>query len=530
MKSKEKQTKNLDLKKEIHNILTLYNSKEFLKAKNKTKKLIEIYPKESNYYNLLGLILSQENKTEEAANVFKKAIKINPNFAVAYNNLGNIYKNRGNIKIAIDHYKHAIKLDPVGPEPYNNLGNLYKSINKVDESIRNYKKAIEINPKLFTALNNLGNAYKSIGKFDEATTSYLRSIKVNSENYYTYRNLGLIIKWDEQNPLFLKMKKAYSENNFSKDQKRELTFALGKAYEDIKDFQKSFHCYERANFIAKDFFSYSNKKNRDEFNSIKKTFNKKVFKDFKIIVKKKIQNKIPIFIVGMPRSGTSLVEQILSSHSKIYGAGETEIIDNLIKKHFYKKKNFSIYNNFFNNDKKTINKLVSEYFDIIKKFSNSKNYVTDKLPFNFKWIGFIKLIFPNAKIIHCNRSKKDICFSIYKNYFPYRKLDFAYSFKSIIEYYKLYENLMIHWNQISPKIIYDLQYEKLVEQPNIQIKKLLNYLELNWEDSCMNFYKNNRAVNTASDIQVRKPIYKTSINNWKQFEKFLPDIFNKLKD
>ena len=163
-----------------------------------------------------------------------------------------------------------------------------------------------------------------------------------------------------------------------------------------------------------------------------------------------------------------------------------------------------------------------------KSLSPYSKKISDKLPINFKWIGLIKLILPNSKIIHCNRNSKDVCLSIFKNYFVSDKLKYAYNLKELTEFYKLYSNLMKHWEKTLPKFIYNIKYENIIHHPDREIKRLLKACDLEWDASCLKFYENKRAVKTASDTQVRKKIYKTSLYFWKNYKKFMNQFFKNL--
>ena len=276
------------------------------------------------------------------------------------------------------------------------------------------------------------------------------------------------------------------------------------------------------NNITRKKIKYSVNNDKKLFKSIKIFFNKKLYTNKKIKVNKK--STIPIFIVGMPRSGTTLIEQILSNHTKVFGAGETEILDKLINKYAILNKKKKLSKNF-------LIKCGNLYISELEKISNNSKYIIDKLPFNFRWLGFIKLILPNAKIIHCIRNSKDTCMSIFKNYFPYRSLGFAYSIDEIINYYESYRDLMKHWGNLFNEVnIHNIKYENLINSPEDEIKKILKFIDLDWENNCMNFHENKRAVFTASDIQVRKPIYQSSINSWTNYKKYLPEKFLNLKD
>ena len=513
---------------ELNELFNLYHSKQLIKAKTKGLRLVRQFPKAFILHNMLGLILSDKKEFKKAIDSFKKAIKIKPDFAIAYNNLGNIYKNNGKTNLAIKHYKKAIGINPKSPEPYNNLGNIYKSKNKLLDSINFYKQAININPKLFIVHNNLGIAYKVLGKFNEARQCFIETIKIKPDFYYAHRNLGLINnrKLTSENLEILK-------NNFinlkkDSDQKRELAFTLGKAHEDIEDYNEAYKYFLQGNAIARKSFNYSIAREKRLFKTIRSSFNRKLYQSIDIKIKK--EKITPIFIVGMPRSGTTLVEQILSCHSKIYAAGETEILDRLIVKFINKKLNYTFLNKKNLLNMKFIRRLGNEYILELNKISDGSKFIIDKLPSNFRWIGLIKIILPNAKIIHCNRNARDTCLSIFKNYFPYRAMGYSYSLIETIDYYELYKKLMIYWKSILSDFIYEIKYENLIYSPEIEIKNLLNYLNLKWEKECLNFYNNERPVHTASDAQVRRPIYKNSINYWKKYEKYLPLSFKKLED
>ena len=222
----------------------------------------------------------------------------------------------------------------------------------------------------------------------------------------------------------------------------------------------------------------------------------------------------------MPRSGTTLVEQILSSHSAIYGAGELNFLDNAINLIDWQNNKIQ---------KKDIMEIRKNYINELKKISKS-TYTTDKMPLNFRWIGFIAYAFPNAKIIHVKRDAMATCWSNYKTNFSKNGMAFTFNQIDVAKYYQLYEDLMKFWHKKFPKKIYELNYEKLTENQEEEEKKLFNYLNLNWEDSVLEFYKNKRIVQTASSIQVRKKMYKGSSKEWKKYKKWLEPMIKALNE
>ena len=233
--------------------------------------------------------------------------------------------------------------------------------------------------------------------------------------------------------------------------------------------------------------------------------------------------------MGLPRSGTSLAEQIISSHSLVYGAGELNYLENLIKEKFFLNNKLNLNLPLENKFNSLVQDVGNRYVDLIQNFKTSKNIITDKAPQNFKWIGFINLIFPNAKIIHCQRNPKDNFLSLYKNFFP-EGLEWTYNEDNLISYYKNYKTMIKFWKKIFPNYIYDLVYEEIINNPEKEIKRLLNFCDLNWDDNCLNFYKTKRSIKTLSVAEARKPIYKSSLSGSLNYEPFLKDYFIKLEN
>ena len=238
-----------------------------------------------------------------------------------------------------------------------------------------------------------------------------------------------------------------------------IAFSLGKANEDIGETVKSFGYYKLANKINRSKINFSIENEKRYFEEIKNTYNKNLFDKYKHFT---FENKSPIFIVGMPRSGTTLVEQILSSHTKVYGADEIMYLPQLIDKYFGLDKLNSYLRGVLDFKNTDLTKLAKEYISLTKSVSKNSERITDKLPANFLYIGLIKLILPNSKIIHCLRNPKDNIFSIYKNYFSGNKIKYGYDITETVEYYNLYTDLMNFWNKLIPNFILNLKYENLI--------------------------------------------------------------------
>ena len=513
------------LKKKIQTILNLYNSGKFSKAELLCKDLIKSNPKVVYLYNNLGLILTARKKIDQAIFWYEKGLKIQPRYAMIYNNLGAIYKLKKDIKKAEYYYKKSIELDDKIPDAENNLANLYISINRFTEAIKCYKNAIKKNKNFVVAHHNLALAYKTLGEFKNAEKHLKEAVNLNPNFYHAHKALSQVIKYTKKTEHLLTLKKLYKNSKANEFGRMELSFALGKAFEDIKNYKEAFKFYSEANSIKKKYINFSLDDEKREFDDIKKIFKKEFFNKFE--KPGNTSDKI-IFILGMPRSGTSLVEQIISSHSKVYGGGELNFLVDLVTNHFKNKINNTSLDDFNNINELNLTYLGQEYLDNLKFVSEKKDKITDKLPINFKWIGIIKLILPNSKIIHCVRNPKDTCLSIFKINFPNPELKYAYDLNDLVEFYNLYYDLMKHWKKTLPDFIYNIEYEKIVKNPEYEIKNLINACSLDWDVNCLKFYNNKRAIKTASSTQARKKIYKSSINSWKNYQNILNKFFAKL--
>ena len=478
-------------------------------------------------HNLLGIIFTGQKKSDQAIECYNKAIKLDPSFAMAYNNLGLEYSNyKKYIFKAENLYKKAITLDSKIAEPHNNLGSLYNSLNRFDEAIESYKKAIKLNSNLVITHHNLGNIYVTVGSFELAKKEFETVIKKNPFYTNSHRSLSRLIKYAGNEKHLNEMRDVFTKiDDVDYINKSNISFALGKAYEDIKDFKNSIFYYKKANLCYRKTLNFSLAEEKEKFKEVKEIFSKELFNKYNKTGNEKVD---PIFILGMPRSGTTLLEQIISSHPNIFGADEVNFVPELLNENFGNNKLNLYFDKVVDFNSSDFKKMGESYIKKMQEICKNNIRTTDKLPKNFLNIGFIKLILPNSKIIHCTRNSKDNCLSIYKNHFPSGQISFAYDFDEIVSYYNSYIDLMHHWNGLFPNFIYNVKYENLISDTKNEIKKLLNFCDLSWNDECLNFFNNKKPIRTASDIQARSKIYNTSINSWKNYETYLKEYFDKL--
>lgn len=473
---------------------------------------------------LFGLLAFKLKKYDIAEQLFIKVLKLNPSFALAWDNLAKLYRIQNKLSKSIPAFKNLIKLDPNNFEALVSLGTVYIKLSKYKDGIDLYKKALVINPENARVHLSMGHALKTLGNRKECERAYQNAIKHYSLSGEAYWSLANLKTYQFDSNEIIAMENAI-KNNMHQDELIQIYFALGKAYETNKNYKKSFKNYQKGNWEQRKKINYNAEEYKKYTDEIIQFFssNKDLLK-----INKGYLSKEPIFILGLPRSGSTLIEQILSSHSLIEGTQELPNIMGIsreIKSMDIDKKypsNIKILNDddFFNYGLKYINET--------KWTRSDKPYFIDKMPNNYIHIGLIKLILPNAKIIDARRNPMDACFSCFKQYFA-RGQHFTYDLDDIARYYKDYERLMDFWKSIFPDSIYTIKYEDVINDPDNGVHSLLNYLELDFEDSCLNFYKSKRPVKTASSEQVRQPIYKSGLDYWLNYENDLLTLRNHFK-
>ena len=539
---------------QVKNLESLYNNKNFIELIKYSEVFLKKFPESKFIYNLIGVSYFNLGKYSNAIENYNKSISINPKNSEAYNNKGLCLKKMGDFEGALKNYKLALKINPNFLDVYNNIGNLYYELKSFKDSekiwydglkvspndivlLRNlgallfekkgenslakkkFEKILALSPEKPFALNYLGMIYKSEGKFDKAERYFKNAIEVDPYYSEAYYNLSYLKKFNKQNYFLRKLEKLYSSKQVSEEDKVYICFSLAKAFDDLEKYPLSYKYLSEGNFLRKKLIGYNINKDKKLFSKIYKNFKQFQNDNFKLPDYNNLNNKVPIFILGMPRSGTTLVEQIISTHSKVFGAGELNILSNSIYKLDILNKKVS---------KDSLLKLRKLYLAHINEFNTSKKMVVDKLPANYLWIGLIFTIFPNAKVIHVKRNAVATCWSNFTKYFSNPGIGFVYSLSDLLKYYKMYLEMMDYWDGCFPRKIYNLNYETLTEDPINEIKNLISYLDLEWEDECLKFYNNPRIVKTASSLQVRQKIYRGSSKKWLNYSQFLNKLEKEL--
>ena len=515
------------------------------------KQAISINPEHADLFNNLGIALHQQSKLEEAIDAYEKAIQIKPDFAEAFNNLGKALSAHNDLDKAIDSFYMAIAYNPDFAEASNNLGNAFHEIGKLEsaiaayesaistksnyaeayynmanalqglgdlgQAIEAYQSAIDIRPDYAEAYHNMGSAFQDEGKLDQAKEAYNNAIIFKPDYVMAFHHLSVIKTFAKGDPQIKRLDKLIVDPQLTELDRCRLFFVSAKVQEDLGQIEKSLRDLKKGGSLRKKLLNYHIQQDQRLFTDIKQTASHT--RGQPITPFADPADPIPIFILGMPRSGTSLIEQIVSCHSEVLGAGELELFGELAGELASGSKVA---------EQKQLLEIRQNYLQELRKLSNGHRYVTDKFPHNFLYVGLIINALPEAKIVHVTRNAAATCWSNFKTYFSSNGLGYSYDLRDTVEYYQLYDDLMNYWHQQYGSLIYRLDYDLLTLNQEIETKKLVTHLGLDWDGACLLPHENKRIIRTASQEQVRQRIYTGSSNEWRKFEPFLEGIFDEL--
>lgn len=532
---------------------TLYEQGRLEDAIAAYRRALCIKPDYANAYISMGNILHEQSKLEEAAAAYEKGLLENPADADAFYNLANTFYKQGNLNGAIDAYRNAVSIRPDYADAHYNMGiilqeqskledaiaayekarfeqpdnanilytmaNALREQGKLENALSAYQKALSIKPNFPEVYNNIGVIFQEQSNLEDAIAAYSKAIYLNPSYAEAHRNLSTIKKYIPEDKHFLQVRQLSNRRDLSEEDQCHLNFALAKMNADIGELKESFISLSKGNALRKKLLNYSIARDEQLFACLKKV--QPELLKAKLSIKEEAFKPLPIFVLGMPRSGTTLVEQIISSHSEVFGAGELNYVAEFGRK-------LALDSNLISPS--AIVEFRQKYLSEVSKLSDERQFITDKMPQNFRFIPLICAAFPEAKIVHLRRDAAAVCWSNYENYFVSRDLGYSYDLRDVVEYYKLYNNLLECWQHIYSNRIYNLNYENLTTDQASETKKLIEYLDLNWEHACLSPESNKRSVRTASQQQVRKKMYKSSSDSWRKYEKYLKGVFENICD
>ena len=487
-------------------------------------------PENVDAIRLLALLASRAGSNDHAIRMLESCVKIAPDYALAWENLAKLYRQKDDQESLIKASKcfsKATELRPDWAEGWAGLGTMQTRSSQHDDGIESYQKSLSLKENQPRVHLSLGHVYKTTGSQDKSIGAYKDAIKFDEqfgEAYWSLANLKTY-KFDKEE--LNNMELQIDNQDLPEREKIHFLFSLGKAYEDIGDFEKSYKYYDLGNHLNRGRTSYDPKAIEALTDRLISFFNLDLLHQFE---DSGFHTNEPIFIVGLPRSGSTLVEQILASHSLVEGTMELPNIMNIARKLGNSSKENTAYPEIISSLSRTdLINLGKTFIEETKFIRTDKPIFIDKMPNNFSHIGLIKLILPKAKIIDARRNPMDTCFSCYKQLFA-RGQAFTYDQTEIARYYLNYIRLMDHWDEVLPGHVFRVQHEQLLEDQEKVTRDLLNFCELDFEHATLEFYKNSRAVKTASSEQVREPINNKGLHQWKKYESYLGDLKYHLKD
>jgi len=475
-------------------------------------------------HNNLASALTSLKRYEEAIPHCEQALALRPNSVEAHINLGNALSALGNEQ-AITHYKNALAIDPTNVEVHQRLGSLLLALGRMKEAITQYESALALKPDLFAAYNGLGTALQAVGRLNESIHAFEKAIEAAPRKGAGYLNLAMATRLGADDSRFAAMRNlSHDMKSLDVEDQLRLHFALGKVFGDLGKHEQSFQHLLNGNWLKRQQCTYEEANVLARFDRIRDTFSAELLHDRLGLGH---PSSVPVFIVGMPRSGSTLVEQILASHPKVFGAGELRTFGRLATSlRGPEKSEFPECVSALFRDE--LQALGENYVSAIRGLNPSAERIIDKMLYNFERIGLIYLALPNARVIHTRRDPRDTalsCFSILFN----EGHDFTYDLAELGRYIHAYQALMEHWRKVLPEgFMLEVQYEDVVNNLEGEARRIVAHCGLEWSDACLVFHKTQRQVRPASHTQVRQPIYQSSVGRWRSYEDELQPLLDAL--
>ena len=516
-------------KVQIDNLIQLNQSQDYENLERHCRILLDNYPNHPETENFLGTSLAGQSLYEESLNIFFKALidaKRHVTKAKILNNIGVSYIKLGDHENAIHYLKQAILEDSESVSAYFNLANSLRSIGDVQGSLKVYEDALKLDPNHLNSIAYYSIALKTLGNFQESISLCYEALKLRPDWGMVHRHLSSMIKYSENDTHFEEMMKIIEKNSLSKEDSMHLYFAISKAYEDKKMYKDAFKFLSKANDLYREDITFSTKNSNNYFRLVKKVFSKDFCEE--AFDKENHLGEGIIFVLGMPRSGTSLAEQILASHSKVFGAGELRHFRKSIDRVFLEKEGKKFPKNVALYPLDSFKEIGTDYEKTILELRNGSTYFVDKMPYNFMYIPLIRLSLPKSKIVLTERNPIDNCLSIYKMKFGIGNA-YAYNQEELAQYYNSYKDIVGCWKRIFPNDIFSLNYEELTKSQKKITENLLEFCGLDWEEACLEFHKTDRNNKTASSFQVRQPLYSSSVKLWENYKDELNSLINSLE-
>lgn len=484
------------------------------------RRALELEPAYAAVHNNLGHALLARGRLAEAMASCHRALEIKPDFAEAHNNLGNVLLNIGRLDDAEASYRRALEIKPDFADAHSNLGIALRLQGRTAQAEASCRRALELNPALAPAITVLADAQADKGQFAAAEDLYRRAIAIEPDLAEAWAGIAYLRKMTGDDAPWLAEAQRIVAKNPAPRKEVLLRYAIGKYFDDVKDFDQAFLHYQRANELTKLHRIKHDRQQLTQFiDELIQSYGREWVDQARI---HGAASARPVFIVGVPRSGTSLAEQILASHPAVFGAGELTFWNIASATYQSTAPRGEVIASI-------LSKLSTDYLRLLEEFSADALRVVDKMPTNFMFLGLIHAALPNARIIHMRRNPIDTCLSIYFQDLS-AILSCANDLGDLAHYYAEYVRVMQHWHSILPAgAILDVPYEGLVDDQEAWSRKMLEFVGLPWDPKCLDFHQSSRSVVTASKWQVRQKISQSSVERWRNYAKHVGPLLTLLE-
>lgn len=488
-------------------------------------KAIKLNARIAEFHNSLGVILRDKAEWQRARESFATAIALKPNYLEAFNNQGNLLKELRRLDDALACFDGALRLNPSHPQTHNNRATVLQELNRFEEAISSYETAIRLKPDFAFAWVGLADIDSRFGRFKDAEEKYAKARLLDPKAVSPICGIAEVKKFSAEDPVVHQLRELLSDKSLLPEDRARLHHAYGKICNDLGRFDDAIENFRMGKELLKP--AFDRVQHRESYAAAKRLFTREFFAERAGFG---LSDERPVFIVGMPRSGTTLVEQILASHRLVKGLGELPHLSRLaagIGKGQRDAQQFvETVRSLTPDDITAMGEIyLQAYGDVDPGFTR----VIDKMPHNFQWLGLVALIFPKARIIHCRRNALDTCVSIYMQGYIHQH-SYAKDLQTLGECYRDYEDLMGHWRDVLPIQIHDCAYEEVISNLEGSARSLVSFLGLEWDPDCLNYHNQEEQVSTASRWQVRQPLYATSVERWRRYEKHLAPLRIALSD
>lgn len=504
--------------------IALQTQRRFVEAERLYQSVLRENPDHPDALNLMGILAIEANQTKIALSYLEKAVKLEPKIAMYRNNLGNTLIISTRYKDALLQLRRAVAIDPNYTEAWSNLGKASRLNGDIAEAAKYFKKALTISPGFINAQAGLAEIASEMGQFEQAQAKFEHILILDPQNLDALCGLALVKKYESHDPLIKTYEEWLRSTALRDDQRAPLHHAFAKICNDIGRYDDAIAHFERGKFYKK--LVFNDELHAANYAALKQLFTPEFFARRQSYG---LSDERPIFVVGMPRSGTTLTEQILASHATVVGLGELPGMRLITQElGFGSPDPRTFISNMAKLSAKDATKLAQRYLKSYGHVPASALRVVDKSPHNYELLGLIALMFPRAHIIHCSRDPIDNCVAIYMQNFS-ESHSYNKDFKSLGHYYRTYQGLMDHWKKVLPLPIHETVYERTVANLEETARAMVDFLGLGWDENCLYYHQLERQVRTPSRWQVRQPIYSTSVERWRRYEKHLEPLKAALK-